>query len=97
MMKFNLCSDCLTEFLFERISCPKCHSKNIRVEKIDHGEVVDEVSLVATPLSFPDQYKVVLFKTPKGATGFCRSIYDVKRGDWVRVDEDDLGPFCRPE
>lgn len=93
-MKFNMCSDCLTEFLFERSSCPKCHSKNIKSEEINNGEVVDVVSLIATPFPYPDQYKIVMFTTPRGATGFCRTANDVERGDKIRIYDDELGPVC---
>lgn len=93
-MIFHRCSRCSEEFLMKRPFCPKCGSGEIAEVEVDEGKVVEEVHLIATPDPFPDEYTVVLFQTPGGAKGFCRTVDQVAPGDGVSIAVDEFGPVC---
>lgn len=94
-MIFNKCSECSTEFLAKRSACPNCGSGNISKVDINEGKAVESVHLIATPHPFPDEYSIILFETPGGARGFCRTTDDVAFGEPVVVSLDEHGPVCK--
>lgn len=94
-MIFNRCSDCSTEFLAKRSSCPNCRSGNISKVDISQGVALESVHLIATPHPFPDEYSIILFETAGEARGFCRTVDEIAAGDPVVVTQDEHGPVCR--
>lgn len=94
-MIFNKCSECSTEFLAKRSSCPNCRSGNISMVDIANGKALESVHLIATPDPFPDEYSIILFETPGGARGFCRTPDEVTAGDQLAITKDESGPVCR--
>ncbi len=93
-MLFNKCQKCSAEFLFKRGVCPECHSSEIKQIEVAEGKVLDSVHLIATPSPFPDAYSIVLFETPGGARGFCRTEQQFSSGEKVAISEDEFGPVC---
>lgn len=93
-MKFNKCLECSTEYVFKRVTCPNCHSQKLEQLEVVKGKAVDSVHLIATPSPFPDEYSIVLFETPGGARGFCRTLHELKSGDNISITEDEFGPVC---
>ena len=96
-MEINICTKCSSEFTFKRAVCPKCGSRELSKKEIGHATVLDCVHLIATPEPFPDDYSVVMFQTGDGTRGFCRTTYELKSGDGVRIRSDEYGPVCEPE
>ena len=95
-MKFNECRECSTEFLFSRASCPKCGSEELHTVDVEKGKALEVVPLIATPSPFPDEYSIVLFQTPKGSRGFCRTTEKISKGQEIRISVDEYGPVCHP-
>lgn len=95
-MKFNECMKCSTEFLFSRAVCPECGSEDIATTDVKNGKAVEVVHLIATPAPFPDEYSVVLFQTPNGTRGFCRTTAPISKGQDIEITGDEYGPLCNP-
>ncbi len=96
-MELNRCAKCSEEFVFKRAVCPKCGSQEFTKALVTGAVALDSVHLIATPEPFPDDYSVVLFEAQGGARGFCRTTFEVKRGDRLKIKDDENGPVCEPE
>ena len=96
-MEFFKCTKCSEEYVFRRAVCHKCGSEEFTGVDITQGTAIDSVHLIATPEPMPDDYSVVMFQTPNGARGFCRTVSEIKRGDRIRINVDEYGPVCEPE
>ncbi len=96
-MELYRCVKCSVEFVFRRAVCPKCGSRDFTRSAVEVAIALDSVHLIATPEPFPDDYSIVLFQAESGAKGFCRTTSEVKRGDRLKIKNDDYGPTCEPE
>ena len=95
-MEFNKCLKCSQEYMFKRAVCSKCGSDRFTTINVETATVIDSVHLIATPEQLPDEYNVVLFLTPGGGKGFCRSSMALKSGDTVHLRQDEVGSVCEP-